>query len=69
MENQRSSVNILSPFSCGSRLSYCSESCKAEVGQGTSLSSDERSQHTFYVESAKIIPNYHQILPLIKSSG
>ena len=37
MENQRSSVNILPPTSCGSRLSYCSESGEAEVGQGTSL--------------------------------
>ena len=37
MENQRSSVTILPPTSCGSRLSYCSESCEAEVGQGTSL--------------------------------
>ena len=36
MENQRSSVNILPPIS-GVRLSYCSESCEAEVGQGTSL--------------------------------
>ena len=37
MENQRSSVNVLPRESCGSRLSYCSESCEAEVGQGTSL--------------------------------
>ena len=41
MENQRSSVNILPPGRCGSRLSYCSESCEAEVEQGTSLFNDE----------------------------
>ena len=28
-------------------------------------SSDERSQHMFYAELTKIIPNYHPKLPLI----
>ena len=30
--------------------------------------SDEGSQHKFYAELIKIIPNYHQIPPLIYSS-